>query len=149
MSKNYVQGKFKPKNPQKYKGDPTNIIYRSGWELKFLFYCDKNENILEYSSEEIVIPYFSKIENKYRRYFVDFYIKVKEKNGRISEKLVEIKPYIQTVEPVIKENANKKSSINRIKTWINNNEKWEAAKKYANSRGWDFLILTERQLFNK
>ena len=45
------KGKFKPSFPEKYLGNPTNIIYRSLWELKFLKYCDTNVNILEYASE--------------------------------------------------------------------------------------------------
>ena len=71
------KGKYKPSYPKKYKGDPNNIIYRSLWERKFMVYCDKNENILEWGSEEVIVPYRSPIDNRYHRYFPDFYIKVK------------------------------------------------------------------------
>jgi len=73
------QGYFKPKNPQKYKGDPTNIIYRSGWELKFMLYVDSHPEILEWGSEEFSIPYRSPIDGRIHRYFPDFYIKKKLK----------------------------------------------------------------------
>ena len=77
------KGKYYPSFPRKYKGDPTNIVYRSLWERKFMVYCDKNQNILEWASEEIAIPYRSPIDNRVHRYFPDFYMKVKETNGKI------------------------------------------------------------------
>lgn len=99
MSK-YHQGKFKPINPQKYEGDPTNIIFRSGWEFRMMRWCDQNINIISWSSEEIVIPYVCKTDNKVHRYFVDFLIKVRTKDGKIKTFLVEVKPKAQTVPPV-------------------------------------------------
>ena len=93
------KGKYQPRNPQKYVGDSTNIIYRSLWERKFMIYCDTNDNVLEYASEEIAIPYRSPIDGKVHRYFPDFYIKVKESNGIIEKYLIEIKPYKQTMPP--------------------------------------------------
>ncbi len=86
------KGKYRPSNPEKYRGDYTNIVYRSLWELKFMKYCDSNENILEWGSEEIVLPYVSPIDNRYHRYFPDFYIKVKERGGKIKKYVIEIKP---------------------------------------------------------
>ena len=76
------RGKYKPRCIYKYKGDPTKIVYRSLWELKFMKYCDSNTNILEWGSEEIVLPYRSPIDNKVHRYYPDFYIKVRETNRR-------------------------------------------------------------------
>ena len=72
------KGKYKPSNPEKYRGDVTNIIYRSLWERKFLRYCDTNDNVLEYSSEEMFVWYRSPVDSKPHRYFPDFYIKVQE-----------------------------------------------------------------------
>ena len=92
------KGKFKPKNYQKYDGDPTNIIYRSLWELKFMNWCDKNRDIVKWSSEEIAIPYKSPLDNRYHLYFPDFYMKVREPDGR-KEYLVEVKPKAQVLEP--------------------------------------------------
>jgi len=62
--KKYHQGIFNPKNPNKYKGNPNNIVYRSSWELKFMRYCDLNEKILEWGSEEFFIPYLDPTTNK-------------------------------------------------------------------------------------
>ena len=86
------KGKYKPSYPQKYKGDPTNIIYRSLWERKFMVYCDLNENVLEWSSEEKCVAYRSPIDGRAHRYFPDFLIKVKEENGSIKKYMIEIKP---------------------------------------------------------
>lgn len=143
MSK-YLKGRFKPKYPNKYKGDPTNIIYRSSWELQYLMLLDNDPNVIQYSSEETVIPYLSPIDNKYHRYFMDFYVKKKTDKG-IVEFLVEIKPKKQTVPPVV-QNKPTKRYIKEVQTWGVNDAKWKAAEKFAKSRGWDFLILTEDHL---
>ena len=94
------KGKYKPKHPKKYKGDPTNIIYRSLWERKFMLYCDSSNNILEWCSEEIALPYRSPIDNRVHRYFPDFYIKVRESTGIIKKYIIEVKPKKQTLEPI-------------------------------------------------
>ena len=93
------KGKYSPSYPRKYKGDPTNIVYRSLWERKFMVYCDLNENILEWGSEEIVMPYRSPVDGRVHRYFPDFYIKVKESTGRIKKMIIEIKPKRQCSPP--------------------------------------------------
>ena len=93
------KGKYYPSFPRKYKGDPTNIIFRSLWERKFMVYCDKNANVLEWNSEEIAIPYRSPLDNRVHRYFPDFYMKVKESNGIIKNYIVEVKPLKQTTPP--------------------------------------------------
>jgi hypothetical protein len=139
------QGYFKPKNPQKYKGDPTNIIYRSGWELKFMLYVDSHPDILEWGSEEFFIPYRSPIDGKIHRYFPDFYIKKKDKDGKLQTLVIEIKPLKQTIEPQ-KQNKKTKRYINEVMTWGINSSKWKAAKEFCKNRDWQFLILTEKEL---
>ena len=93
------RGKYYPSFPRKYKGDPTNIIYRSLWERKFMVYCDKNTKILEWGSEEIALPYISPHDSRVHRYFPDFYIKVQENTGKIKRYLIEVKPLKQTTKP--------------------------------------------------
>ena len=93
------KGKFRPQNYKKYKGDHTNIIYRSGWELTFMKYLDRQPEVLKWSSEEIIVPYRSPIDNKVHRYYPDFLIKVKESNGKLKKYVIEIKPKKQTIEP--------------------------------------------------
>lgn len=139
------KGKYKPSYPQKYKGDPTNIIYRSLWERKFMKYCDLNENILEWGSEEIALPYVSPIDNRYHRYFPDFYIKVKETNGKIKKYLIEIKPKKQTIEPQVKKKVTK-GYIYEVTEWAKNQAKWKAAKEFCEDRQWEFRVLTEDDL---
>ena len=93
------KGKYYPSFPRKYKGDPTNIIYRSLWERKFMVYCDRNSKILEWGSEEIALPYISPHDNRVHRYFPDFYIKVQENTGKVKRYLIEVKPLKQTTKP--------------------------------------------------
>ena len=140
-----LQGFFKPKNPQKYKGDPSNIVYRSGWELKFMLYLDSHNDVLKWSSEEIIIPYKSPVDGKWHRYFPDFLIVTKNKDGLVETTLIEIKPAAQTVEP-IRSTKKTKKYINEVFTWGINSSKWTAAQKYCGERGWKFKILTEREL---
>lgn len=135
------QGYFKPKNPQKYKGDPTNIIYRSGWELKLMIRLDDDPRIIQWSSEEVIIPYRSPIDNRIHRYYVDFW--VKKDNGEVL--LVEVKPHKQTQEPKIQKSKSKKY-INEVVTWGINSAKWSAAEEYCKDRKWKFIIMTEHEL---
>ena len=145
MNKKFLQGKYTPKNPQKYIGNPTNIIYRSSWERKFLVYCDTNENILEYASEEIAIAYRSPIDNRIHKYIPDFYIKVKESNGEIKKCIIEIKPKKQTVEP-IPQKKKTKGYIYEVYEYAKNQAKWKAAEEFCKDRQWEFKVLTETEL---
>ena len=140
------KGKFKPTNPQKYKGDPTGIVYRSLWELKFMKYCDLNENILEWGSEELALPYLSPLDNKIHRYFPDFYIKVKESSGKIKKYIIEVKPKKQTIEP-IPQKKKTKGYIYEVMEYAKNQAKWKAAKEFCEDRQWIFKVITEDELF--
>ncbi len=139
------KGKYKPRVPSKYKGDPTNIIYRSLWERKFMVYCDSTTNILEWGSEEIVLPYRSPIDNKVHRYYPDFYIKVRESTGKIKRYLIEVKPKKQTIAPKVQKKKTK-SYIYEVYEYAKNQAKWKAAKEYCKDRLWEFKVLTENEL---
>ena len=139
------KGKFQPSYPRKYKGDPTNIIYRSLWERKFMMYCDLNENIIEWGSEEIALPYRSPLDNRIHRYFPDFYIKVKENNGSLKRYLIEIKPKKQTIEPKVQKRKTK-SYIYEVTEYAKNMAKWKAAEEFCKDRMWEFKVLTEDEL---
>jgi len=139
------KGKFQPSYPKKYKGDPTNIIYRSLWERRFMIYCDTNEKILEWGSEEIIVPYRSPVDNRYHRYFPDFYVKVKDKNGKIKKMIIEIKPYKQCIEPKVQKRKTK-AYIYEVVEYAKNQAKWEAAKEWCLDRGYEFKVLTENEL---
>ena len=139
------KGIFKPKNPQKYKGDPTNIIYRSFWELKFMSYLDSHPDVLLWASEEFCIPYLSPIDNKYHRYFPDFWVKKRNRDGTIEVVVVEIKPKVQTRPPKVQERPTKRY-LQEVKTWGINSSKWKAATEFCSERKWKFQILTEDNL---
>ena len=139
------KGKYYPSFPRKYKGDPTNIIYRSLWERKFMVYCDKNQNILEWASEEIAIPYRSPIDNRVHRYFPDFYMKVKETNGKIKNYMIEVKPAKQTIPPK-KPKRQTKGYIREAYEYARNQAKWKMAKEFCADRQWEFKVVTEKEL---
>jgi hypothetical protein len=143
--KKYYQGKFNPQNPQKYNGNYKNIIYRSSWELHFMRYCDRNENILEWGSEEIFIPYISPLDNKIHRYFPDFFVKIQEKTGNIKKYIIEIKPKKQTIPP-IKKTKITKSFIYEATTYEVNKAKWKAAEEFCKDHMIYFKIITEDDL---
>ena len=140
------KGRFTPKNPNKYNGDSTKIVYRSLWERRFMVFCDGNPSVLGWSSEEMFIPYVSPIDNKKHRYFVDFKIKTRNKRGFVETHLIEIKPKKQC-KPPTKPKRMSKRYITEVQTWGINSAKWEAAKVYADLRGWKFQIITEDTLF--
>lgn len=139
------KGRFQPSNIEKYRGDHRNIIYRSLWERKFMVYCDKNENILEWGSEEIVIPYRSPLDNKIHRYFPDFYIKVRDLSGAIKKYIIEVKPKRQCVAPAPQTKRTKKY-IREVTEYAKNQAKWEAAREFCADRRLEFKILTESEL---
>ena len=145
------KGKFKAKNPNKYKGNPTNIIYRSLLERRFMVYLDNTPSVLQWSSEEIVVPYVSPLDGKVHRYFPDFYMKYKDKNAMIVETLIEIKPSKQTKPPDPKRKLTKtgrtsKRYLKEVNTYIINDAKWQQAVKFCEERKWGWRIITEKDI---
>ena len=138
---NYSKGRYKPKNLQKYKGNATTIVYRSSWEHQFCIWCDSSKDILEWSSEEIVIPYYDQVSEKRRRYFVDFMVKFADGNTY----LIEIKPKAQTSPPV-QGRKTEATFLKEVKTFGVNQSKWSAADEYAKDRGMLFKVFTETEL---
>lgn len=141
----YHKRKYHPIHPEKYKGDPTDIVMRSSWETKFAVWCDHNSSILEWSSETTVIPYVCPTDNRWHRYFTDFKIKVQSKDGCIKTYIVEIKPDKQTRPPAVPKRKTRQY-ITEVMTWGKNEAKWKAAREYCADRGWEFIILTEHHL---
>jgi hypothetical protein len=139
---NTYKGKYQVKNPEKYKGNPNNVVFRSSWELKFFNYCDKNPDILQWASEEpfMVVPYKSPIDGKWHRYFPDVWIKTANDTF-----LVEIKPFKETQEPKKRSRVTKKY-LYEVKTWGINSSKWKAAQDFCADRKWKFKIITEKEM---
>lgn len=140
-----MKGIFRPKNIHKYKGDYRNICYRSSWELKLMMYLDNHPDVIQWSSEEIIIPYRSPLDGKIHRYFPDFTVTKINKDGKKETSLIEVKPLHQT-KPPEKKNKITKKYITEVKTWGINEAKWKAAKEYCDNRGWSFHIFTEKDL---
>ena len=139
-------GKYYPRYPKKYKGDPTNIVYRSLWERKFMNYCDLTESVSEWQSEEFWIPYRSPIDNRTHRYFPDFYIKYKDSSGKRRSVVIEVKPKSQTKMPPQNPKKRTKSWAYSVKTYAVNQAKWKAAKEFCKDRNIEFKIMTEHEL---
>jgi hypothetical protein len=139
-------GIFKPINPKKYKGNPTRIIYRSMWEKKFMIFCDNTPSIVEWGSEEIIIPYRCPTDGRLHRYYPDFYIKVVNKEGKYKKYIIEIKPKKQVAGP--EKNPKRKTTAwkKSVMTYAKNRAKWEAAEEYCDDRRMNFMILTEDHL---
>jgi len=134
-------GKYKVKNPKKYKGDYTNVVYRSQWEKYCFKWCDLNSSVRSWSSEEVVIPYYYEVDKKYHRYFMD--LKITFDDGKTF--LIEIKPEKETKPPEFKGRKTKRY-LQEGMTYIKNMNKWSAAQTFAADRGWGFQIWTENHL---
>tara|TARA_B100000519_G_C13970874_1_gene309880 strand:- start:69 stop:509 length:441 start_codon:yes stop_codon:yes gene_type:complete len=141
-------GRFKPKNYKKYKGDPTNVFYRSLWERRFMVYCDNNPNILEWGSEEIIIPYKSPLDKKVHRYFPDFFVKYKNSSGKIIREIIEVKPK-RHLSPPKEPKRKTKRYLGEVNTYIINQAKFKAAEEFCKDRKLGFRILTEEHLVPK
>jgi len=136
---------YSPKFPEKYKGNKHNIVYRSNYELVAFRFFDLNPNVVEWSSEETIIPYANPLTGRTSRYFVDVYAKMKDKNGEVRKYLIEIKPYSQTLPPVQK-NRKTKSLIYQQAEYVKNQAKWKAATEWCTKKNMTFVILTEKHL---
>lgn len=140
-----IKSIYKPTNPHKYQGNPNNIICRSSWERRFCNWCDHNESILRWASEEFSIPYISPKDNRVHRYYPDYLIEVKEKDGKIKKYIVEVKPKKQTLPPK-KPSRVTKSYIYESVTYAVNQAKWSAAREFCLDNGVEFMIITEDHL---
>lgn len=138
------KGWFTPVYPNKYKGDSKNIVYRSNWELRVMKWLDMNPAVIWWASEELVIRYKSPLDQKMHRYFPDFIVRIKRKAGLEKTLVLEIKPHKQTQKPVQKRKTQR--FIQEAATYAVNQEKWRAADLFCKEHGWEFLVLTEKDL---
>jgi hypothetical protein len=142
MSSKYRQGIFTPVNKDKFIG--SKAVYRSGLELRFMRFCDSNDNVLRWGSENIVIPYISPLDGRAHRYYVDNFVIIKE-GDTIKKYLIEIKPSSQTIPPKTK--YRKRSHLLYEQSmFVKNQAKWLAAREFCKKKGLEFLILTEKDL---
>jgi hypothetical protein len=134
------KGKFTPKNLKKYRGDAQKITYRSMWERQTFKWIDNQSDIVEWNSEEVVIPYRCQTDNKMHRYFIDVYFKT----AAGKKYLIEIKPDKQTKPP--RGTRKTKRYIKEALTYVKNQCKWEAARDFAELNDCEFCIWTEHTL---
>ena len=139
------KGKYRPSYPKKYKGDVSKITYRSSWEARCMNYFDLNENVLWWASEEVIIPYKSPIDGRYHRYYPDFVINVRQRDGKTKTLMIEVKPENQKNAPKVRARKTKKY-ISEVVTYAVNQAKWDAATEYCNDRMWEFKVLTEKDM---
>jgi hypothetical protein len=137
--KRFAQGIFRPTNAQKYVGrrDPR---FRSGWELAFMRFCDTNDNILQWASESISIPYRHPLTGRMTNYVPDFLVTYRTKNNTMRAELVEIKPKKQSVI------ESKASARDRAIVAVNY-AKWDSATKWCRRNGLTFRVITEDDIF--
>ena len=138
------KGWFTPKHRNKYKGDSENVVYRSSWELRVMKWLDENPSVIWWASEELIIKYRSPLDQRIHRYFPDFIVRLKQKNGTESTVVIEIKPQKQTVKPVQKRKT--KRYLEEAATYAVNQEKWRAADLFCKEHGWQFKVLTEKDI---
>lgn len=142
MGRSHQQGFFITKYPNKYEGNPTQIVYRSSWERLLFQWCDENSDVVSWGSEIIVIPYLCRTDSKMHRYFPD--IKMTMKSGVIL--LVEVKPECQVRKPLKTKGKKGSTYLTECFNFMKNSSKWDAANDYCNKRGWKFQIWTESTL---
>lgn len=142
----FQQGRYELRNPEKYTGDTSNVIYRSSWEKRLMVFFDTHESILKWGSEEVVVPYFWEADGKHHRYFPDFIVSMRTSKG-IVKMMLEVKPYSQTLEPKKTKGKREKTFMNEVMTYTKNQAKWNAANVFCKDRGWIFRIITEKEIF--
>ena len=146
MAAGFRQGRYIPNNPEKYRGNINNIVFRSSWERDFCRFLDGNPNVIEWASEEVAIPYIKPTDKKVHRYFPDFWIKYKTVDGKTKQELIEVKPANQTRTPRTVGKRKKQQLVEQI-TYAINLAKWKACSDFCNKYGITFRILTERELY--
>jgi len=144
---NTMQGKFKPKHPEKYKGDPTEIIFRSSYEFKLFRTLDADPKVLQWGSEEMALWYISPADGQAHRYFPDIVVKFINEHGKVVTQMIEVKPAAQCEppKPGLK-GTNDKRYLQEVITFGINQAKWAAAREYCAKRGWEFKVFTEKEL---
>ena len=140
-----IKSKYTPIYPSKYQGNTKHIICRSRCERKFCQWCDMNNSIISWASEEFSIPYVSPKDNRVHKYYPDYLIKVKEKNDMIKTYVVEVKPYKQTLPPKTPKRKTK-SYLTECVTYAVNQAKWKAAKEFCEDHRIEFKVVTEKEL---
>lgn len=143
----FIQGTYTPIHKEKYKGN-TDPVYRSSLEKQFFYFFDTDANVIAWASESVVVPYFSSIDNKVHKYYIDLIAAIKDKDGNINKYLIELKPHSQTQPPLSSDTKKRSTVLYENLMWHKNQSKWKAASEYAAKKGMKFIVLTEKYLKN-
>lgn len=143
----FHQGRYTLRNPQKYEGDPSNVIFRSSWEKRLMVFLDNHPSVASWGSEELIVPYYWEVDGKHHRYYPDFMVTFVTKDGKKQRVMIEVKPFSQTQEPKKTKGKRQKTLLHEVTTYSKNLAKWKAAEEYCLDRGWHFKIITEKDLF--
>ena len=138
---NFRQGVYSVINKEKYvgKGAPR---YRSGWEMTFMMFLDSNDNVLQWASESVRIPYRHPLTGKMTMYVPDFLVTYRGPNNTVRAELIEIKPKAQSIlEAKMKDRDRAIIAINYAK--------WDSATKWARANGLVFRVITEDQIYHQ
>lgn len=147
MSKTFRQGYYHLQHPEKYLGNPNNVVYRSSWELRMHRFLDNNTQILRWSSEELKIPYVSPIDGRVHHYFPDYYVEYINRHGEVIQEIIEVKPAAQTTAPKSSRGKSRKTLLYEQQTYAVNQAKWKYAMDWCEKRGLKFRVMTENSLF--
>jgi hypothetical protein len=138
---NFRQGFYEVKNSQKYVGN-GKPKYRSGWEMTFMMFLDSNDNVINWASEPVRIPYRNPLTGKMTMYVPDFIVTYRGPKETVRAELIEIKPKKQSlVESKMKDRDKAIVAINYAK--------WHAATLWAKQNGLTFRVITEDQIFHQ
>ena len=161
-----LQGYYKVQNPQKYIGDPSGVIYRSSWEMKFCKWLDYSPSVLKWSSEPMCIKYWDRVSNmeknikerldnnnprnwKVRNYYTDFWLEI-NKGDHIEKWFVEIKPANKLTKPIpppINSSLKQIRNFNmKAKEYLINEGKFSSLNEWAKKHDMLFYVFTEKTL---
>lgn len=151
----WLQKRYDVVNKSKYIGVISDKLpfYRSSWEKRFMYYCDMNTNVIRWASESIVIPYFYEVDQKVHKYVTDFYVEMRTRDGSIKKYVIEVKPSDQvpgmaSTKPPKRKTAKALANYkNRMETLRKNQSKWDFARKYCQKKGYEFKVITEKDMF--
>jgi hypothetical protein len=122
-----------------------------------MIYLDNNDKIINWGAEHLKIPY-TKTEwisekqdykTSEHTYYPDFYYELKKDDGTISKVVAEVKPYSETIEPVLASKPTAKQLKNfeyALKMYNKNLSKWTYMIDYCQRKGFEFIIITEKIL---
>jgi hypothetical protein len=138
---NFRQGFYEVKNSSKYVGN-GKPKFRSGWEMTFMMFLDSNDNVINWASEPVRIPYRNPLTGKTTMYVPDFIVTYRGPKETVRAELIEIKPKKQSlVESKMKDRDKAIVAVNYAK--------WHAATLWAKQNGLTFRVITEEQIFHQ